>query len=94
MADKILATIEKCAEMLNTVPAFTAESAEEKKKARTLSKKLTKCRNPEKMDLVGLQRAKREGDGEDEKIVKKRKLEREQSAKTGEDLFGPALGKQ
>jgi cyclin H len=45
------------------------------------------------MDLAGLQRAKREGEGEDEKVVKKRKLEREQSAKEGEDLFGPKIKK-
>ncbi len=69
-------------------------SAAEKMYLWGLSKKLKKCRNPEKIDLVGLQKAKREGEeGNDEKIVKKRKLEREQSTKEGEDLFGPELKK-
>jgi cyclin H len=54
---------------------------------------LKKCRNPEKIDLVGLQKAKREGEAIDEKVIKKRKLEREQSAKEGEDLFGPEIKK-
>ena len=41
--------------------------------------------------MVGLQKVKREGNGEDEKIIKKRKLEREQLGKDGDDLFGPDI---
>lgn len=93
MAKKVLATVEKCAEMLKMVPPSSEPSAAEKKELQVLAKKLKKCRNPEKIDLAGLQRAKREGEGEDEKVVKKRKLEREQSAKEGEDLFGPKIKK-
>ena len=93
MAKKVLATVERCAEMLKTVPPSSEPSAAEKKELQVLAKKLKKCRNPEKMDLAGLQRAKREGEGEDEKVIKKRKLEREQSAKEGEDLFGPEIKK-
>jgi cyclin H len=80
--------------MLKEVDASSEPSLTERKELKALAKKLNKCRNPEKMDLVGLHRAKREGEeGVDEKIVKKRKLEREQSAKEGEDLFGPAIKK-
>jgi len=94
LQEKILTTAEKCAVMLRQVDTSLESSTTEKKELGALSKKLKKCRNPEKTDLVGLLRAKREGEGvADEKIVKKRKLEREQSAKEGEDLFGPAIKK-
>lgn len=94
LQQKVLATLEKCANMLKEVDASSEPSTTERKELKALAKKLNKCRNPEKMDLVGLQRAKREGEESvDEKIVKKRKLEREQSAKEGEDLFGPAIKK-
>jgi cyclin H len=90
---KVLATVEKCAVMLKEIDSSSEPSATEKKELGALMKKLKKCRNPEKMDLVGLQRAKREGEeGNDEKIVKKRKLEREQLTKEGE-VFGPGLKK-
>ncbi|KAF4637100.1 hypothetical protein G7Y89_g1004 [Cudoniella acicularis] len=91
---KILETLEQCAEMLKTVEPSADPAPAEKKEISALGKKLKKCRNPDMIDLVGLQRAKREGEeGLDEKVVKKRKLEREQSAKEGEDLFGPSLKK-
>lgn len=93
MRTKVLAAVGRCAEMLRAVEPNSEPSAAEWKELQALAKKLKKCRNPEKMDLVGLQRAKREGDGGDEKVVKKRKLEREQSAKVGEDLFGPEIKK-
>jgi cyclin H len=91
MANKILGVVQKCADMMNAVPLNSEPSDSEKKELSALSKKLKKCRNPEKMDLAGLQRAKREGEGADEKVIKKRKLERELSAKEGEELFGPEL---
>ncbi|CZR54280.1 related to cyclin mcs2 [Phialocephala subalpina] len=94
MQEKVLEVLEKCADMLRTVAPNSEPSAAEKKELSGLAKKLKKCRNPEKMDLVALQRAKREGDGEDEKIVKKRKLERETSSKEADDLFGPAIKKE
>jgi cyclin H len=88
---KILATVEQCANMLRAVPPIPEASAVEKKQLQGLAKKLKKCRNPEKMDLVALQKAKREGDAGDERVTKKRKLERERNAKEGEDLFGPEI---
>lgn len=84
LQEKVLSTVQRCAAMLQEEDASSAPSAAELK---ALAKKLKKCRNPEKMDLVGLQRAKREGEeGHDEKVVKKRKVE-------AEDPFGPALKK-
>ncbi|TAQ88012.1 hypothetical protein B7494_g3669 [Chlorociboria aeruginascens] len=94
MAEKILNTLEKCAELLRAVEPSVNASAEERKECQKLAKKLKRCQNPEKVDLVALQRAKREGDEvEDEKVIKKRKLEREKGAKEGEDLFGPEIKK-
>lgn len=93
LREKVLGVIRRCADMLRTVEPNSEPSALERKELQALAKKLKKCRNPEKMDLVSLQKAKREGDGVDEKIIKKRKLEREQSAKEGEDLFGPPIKK-
>jgi cyclin H len=90
---KVLLTIRKCADMLRAVDPSSEPSATERKELQALAKKLKKCRNPEKIDLVGLQKAKREGEAIDEKVIKKRKLEREQSAKEGEDLFGPEIKK-
>lgn len=94
MKGKVLGVVEKCADMLRTVAPNSEPTQAHKKALSALSKKLKKCRNPEKMDLVALQRAKREGDGEDEKVVKKRKLERETSSKEADDLFGPAIKKE
>lgn len=95
MAQKILGTLEKCAEMLQAVEPTSDASPAERKEASALVKKLRKCRNPEKIDLVSLQKAKREGeDGLDEKVVKKRKMEREQSAKEADDLFGPSIKRE
>ena len=92
MLEKVLDTVERCADMLREVDPHSEPSAEGRKELSALAKKLKRCRNPEKVDLVALLRAKREGeDIEDEKIVKKRKLEREKSAKEGEDLFGPEI---
>ena len=62
MQRKVLSTIESCADMLKTTEPILESSAADKKELKTLGKKLMKCRNPEKIDLVALQRAKREGD--------------------------------
>ncbi|CAG8949748.1 hypothetical protein HYFRA_00004069 [Hymenoscyphus fraxineus] len=94
MAQKVLSTLADCAQMLRTVEPQMQSPAEESKEARTLAKKLRKCRNPEKIDLVALQQTKRGGDNaNDEKILKKRKLEREKVAQEADDLFGPGLKK-
>ena len=91
---RITETVQRCVDMLQTVqPQEGMELLPaERKEIKALSKKLSKCRNPENLDLVALQRAKREGEmGEEDRQAKKRKLEREISAKEGEDLFGPTI---
>ena len=92
MAQRILMVLSDCAGMLQTIEPNAAGPSDERKAISALAKKLKKCRNPEKIDLVALQKVKREGDGvEDEKIIKKRKLEREKVAKEADELFGPGL---
>ena len=93
---KLMSTIQQCANLLQS--SASAEPGDfEMKELTRIDKKLYKCRNPEKMDLVGINKAqKRDGDGKgedglDEKIIKKRKLERENSMKEAEDIFGPTL---
>ena len=95
---KIIATLKSCAVTLGS--SASANPGETEKKALTkIDKKLFKCRNPEKVDLVGINKAQKrdsEGTGEnglDDKVVKKRKLEREKSEKEAEDIFGPTLAK-
>ncbi len=96
---KLITTLQSCAELLRS--SASANPGEAEKKALTkIDKKLFKCRNPEKVDLVGINKAQKrdsEGTGEnglDEKIIKKRKLEREKSEKEAEDIFGPTLAKE
>jgi cyclin H len=90
---KLLNTLRVCADLLRSSPS--ADPGEvEMNELKKIDKKLYKCRNPEKTDLVGMNRAqKREGaeDGFDAKVIKKRKLEREKSEKEAEDIFGSAL---
>lgn len=85
---KVLDTVERCSDLLREVKPSSQPLASERKELQALAKKLKKCRNPEKVDLHRLQQAKREGTGDEDKIVKKRKLEGEQSANEREDVFG------
>ena len=91
---RLFSILKSCAELLRSSPSADPGEAEMKELMK-IDKKLYKCRNPEKIDLVGINKAqKREGheDGLDNKLIKKRKLEREKSEKEAEDIFGPALG--
>lgn len=94
---KLVSTLRACAEILQ-LSASMSPSGEELKELTRIDKKLYKCRNPEKIDLVGINKAqKREGEGKDEdgvdaKIIKKRKLEREKGMKEAEAVFGPPIG--
>ena len=96
---KLTTTLYSCKDLLQSSPLLKPGGADMKELTR-IDKKLYKCRNPEKMDLVGINKAqKREGDGKnaeslDEKIIKKRRLEREQGLKEGEDVFGPSLDRR
>ena len=96
---KLIITLQSCTELLRS--SVSASPGEAEVKALTkIDKKLFKCRNPEKVDLVGINKAQKrdsEGTGEnglDEKTIKKRKLEREKSQKEAEDIFGPTLAKE
>lgn len=96
---RIISTLQSCTNALRS--SVSANPGETEIKALTkIDKKLFKCRNPEKVDLVGINKAQKrdsEGTGEnglDDKVVKKRKLEREKSEKEAEDIFGPTLAKE
>lgn len=91
---KLLATISSCASLLEDYKSPDDDAASRKEMKR-IGKKLTVCQNPEKVDIVAVARAKaaekREGDASDKEAkAKKRKLEREKSARDA-DVFGPDL---
>lgn len=91
---KVLATIRACAALLKE---GTKVLKTEKSELVRIDKKLYHCRNPEKVDLVGLSKAqKREGNenGLTESVTKRRKLKREMSQREGDELFGGVLRKQ
>jgi cyclin H len=101
---KLVETLKSCANMMAIIPPTSKPSATELTELKQLAKKLQKCRNPEMADLVKLNKQRKRdpsagggesGDGVelDEKVVKKRKLERERSEREGEELFGPVLSK-
>jgi len=88
---KILATITSCAAMLASHNVKDVLSKDERAE---LDDRLEACRDPDTRDMVGLNAKAKRGDGdEDGEKAKRRKLEREASAKEGEDLFGPSLTK-
>lgn len=94
---RLFTTLQKCADLLRT-SISTKPSKEEKKELKRIDNKLVQCRNPQKLDLIGISKTQKRDPGKedmlDEKVAKKRKLEREKSAKEAEDLFGPALKNQ
>ena len=97
MRSKLMVTLKSCVETFKSSPSADP-GKEERSVCLRIDKKLYKCRNPDKLDLVSISKAqKRDGDGKegelDDKIVKKRKLERENSLREGEDVFGPPLSK-
>ena len=93
---KLMITLQACAEVLQT-SVSAKPGPEEMQELKRIDKKLYKCRNPDKVDLISINKAqKRDGEakgggGLDEKVIKKRKLERENSVKEQEDVFGPPL---
>ena len=98
LKDKLILVLKQCADLLQSSISAEPDKSEKSELTR-IDKKLYKCRNPEKMDLVNLHKSqKRDGDGKavdalDEKIIKKRKLERENSMREAEAIFGPSLVK-
>lgn len=95
---KLLVVIKECAHLLRSSISANPGKSEMSELTR-IDKKLYKCRNPEKIDLVSIhQIQKRDGEAKasevlDEKVIKKRKLERENSMKEAEAIFGPSLAK-
>jgi cyclin H len=89
---KILGVLRSCSATL-TSPANRKPDDAEKKELLRIDKKLWKCRNPEKVDLVGMDKAAKSGHAEDgdEKIIKKRKLERDRAIKEEAELFGGSI---
>ena len=97
---KMVNTIGSCSKLLASYKSPQDDAAEAKEMKR-IGKKLRICQNPEKLDMVAMAKAKaaekREGGGNDsdaagaaEKVLKKRKLERERLESDG-DVFGPDL---
>ncbi|KPI41525.1 Cyclin CCL1 [Cyphellophora attinorum] len=94
MKQKILHTIQQCAEMLKSWKSPEDDKKERKELGR-IGKKLMKCQDPEKADIVAVARTKmaekREGsESEREEKAKKRKLEQEM-VKRDADVFGGDL---
>lgn len=90
---KVLGTLRRCAALLDATAASPVDR--DRDELVRIDKKLYRCRNPDKVDLVGLNRVqKRDGAADGDvsgSAVKKRKLEREKQEKEGDDLFGPSL---
>jgi cyclin H len=86
----VMGEVEACTKLLEA-----ANTEELMGEARRVAKKLEGCRNPDKIDLVGLNKSRKRDAAEDgkleENLAKKRRLEREKAQKEGEDLFGPKL---
>ncbi|OTA52443.1 cyclin mcs2 [Hypoxylon sp. EC38] len=108
--DKIWGVIQNCKAMLEKEPpekmASYWEDKEKIKSIRALKRKLGKCRDPDRVDLVALQKARREqaaqkpkGKGTlnaDEKVFgngigEERESKRRKVALEGDDIFGPPL---
>ena len=93
---RLRSTLQVCIDLLAQSPSVKPGEVEIKELTR-IDKKLYKCRNPEKIDLVGINKAhKREGETKDgavvdEKTLKKRKLE--PAPKDSDDMFGPTISK-
>ncbi|KAI1407659.1 cyclin mcs2 [Hypoxylon sp. FL1857] len=108
--DKIWGVIQSCKAMLEKEPPERMttywEDKEGIKGIKALRRKLGKCRDPDRADLVALQKARREqaaqkpkGKGTlnaDEKVFgngisEERESKRRKVAPNGEDIFGPPL---
>ena len=108
LKEKVIVTLRSCAKLLRssgssggnsagTGTGTATDSKQNREELIRIDKKLYQCRNPEKMDLIGINKAQKrdgvEAGGKlDGGVAKKRKLERERLERDGGDLFGPALG--
>jgi cyclin H len=89
---KVTSAVRQCAKILKEGPKIEQLSRDELIK---IDKKLWKCQNPEKADLVSLNKAVKRNHSVDGQAngdqAKKRKVEREKHMSDGDDLFGPDL---
>lgn len=95
LKEKVVATVRACAELLTASAESARANIEE---LRRVDKKLYQCLNPDKIDLVGLNKAQKRDATDpsgklEEHIAKKRKLEREKSQKEADSFWGPELKK-
>ena len=90
---KLINALQACGSLFQSSPSADPKKDEVAELTR-IDKKLYKCRNSEKIDLISINNAqKRDGEenGLDEKVIKKRKLEREKSEREAADVFGPPI---
>lgn len=88
---KLLVTLKSCSDLLGAWKSNEEDRAEMKELKR-IGKKLHLCQNPEKMNIVELNRAqKRESDGDAEKAEKKRRKVEGKTLQNDGDVFGPEL---
>lgn len=93
--DNLLKAVNECATMIESYKSSSDDRVTKQELGR-IGKKLRKCQDPEKMDIVAVAKAKaaekREGNESDgEKRAKKRRLGEEKKGRD-EDVFGPGLG--
>lgn len=91
---RLLGTVSECARLLAEYKSPDDDKGLEKE-LRRIGRKLAKCQDPERLDIVSVAKVKaaekRDGfDSEREQKVKKRKMERERLNKDGE-VFGGGL---
>ncbi|KAG5997913.1 hypothetical protein E4U52_002407 [Claviceps spartinae] len=106
--ERIMATIESCRAMLEDEPPERMSeywgTPEIVKSMKPLRKKLQKCRDPDRADLVELQRARREQANTKPMLQKSTshdlalgkldhtRSKRQKTAGAADDVFGPSLG--
>jgi cyclin H len=100
--EKLLTTVRACAGLISThrlyTPASEADEERHKAEIKQLVQKLKNCRDPDKVDLVGLNQAQKrdavQGEALEESKAKRRKLAREGYEKESDAFWGPELKKQ
>ncbi|CAJ2510502.1 Uu.00g133110.m01.CDS01 [Anthostomella pinea] len=108
--EKIWAVIQNCRELLEKEPPERMTSfwgtPDSNRTIKPLNKKLKKCRDPDRVDLISLQKARREqglqkpkpkvglqddGDVFGKSLDQERESKRRKVAAGGDDVFGPPL---
>ena len=91
MRTKLLTTLRSCSALLASWKEPDDNPAEKKEISR-IGKKLFKCQNPEKLNIVALNAAqKRDGDKDSEKAERKRRKVEGKTVEGDADVFGPDL---